>query len=43
MSRRYGGIHFQLGDLDGRALGQKVGAQSWSLAQAYINGTVLGL
>jgi hypothetical protein len=39
LSRRYGGIHFQQGDLDGRALGQRVAAQAWSKAQSYINGT----
>jgi PAP2 superfamily len=38
MSRRYGGIHFQQGDLDGRTLGQRVGTQAWSLAQAFMNG-----
>ena len=39
LSRRYGGIHFQQGDLDGRALGKKVAAQAWSKAQSYFNGT----
>ncbi len=39
LSRRYGGIHFQQGDLDGRALGQRVAAQAWGKAQRYINGT----
>jgi hypothetical protein len=39
MSRRYGGIHFELGDLTGRALGRVVGAQAWGKAQTYINGT----
>ncbi len=39
MSRRYGGIHFQQADEDGRALGQKVATQAWTKAQTYINGT----
>ena len=39
MSRRYGGIHFQDGDLNGRATGRLVGAQVWAKAQAYWNGT----
>lgn len=39
ISRRYGGIHFEDGDLTGRAIGRLVGAQVWDLAQAYINGT----
>jgi hypothetical protein len=39
LSRRYGGIHFQQGDLDGRQVGQQVATQAWSKAQSYINGT----
>ena len=39
MSRRYGGIHFQTGDMDGRALGKVVGYDDWNKAQAFINGT----
>jgi hypothetical protein len=39
MSRRYGGIHFQQGDLTGRALGRVVGAQALARAQTYIDGT----
>jgi hypothetical protein len=39
MSRRYGGIHFQDGDLNGRAIGRLVGAQVWAKAQSYWNGT----
>jgi len=35
MSRRYGGIHFELGDLIGRATGRVVGAQAWQRAQEY--------
>ena len=38
LSRRYGGIHFQDGDLLGRAMGRQVGALVWDKAQAYIRG-----
>ncbi len=38
-SRQYGGIHFNQGDHDGRALGKQVAGQVWTKAQAYINGT----
>jgi len=38
ISRRYGGIHFEQGDLDGRTAGRQVGAQAWDLSQAYFNG-----
>ena len=40
MSRRYGGIHFQKADEDGRALGQQVAAVAGMKAIAYINGTI---
>jgi PAP2 superfamily len=39
ISRLYGGIHFRLGDLEGRKLGRKVGAQAYNLSVAYANGT----
>jgi hypothetical protein len=39
MSRRYGGIHFQLGDLTGRSLGRVVGAQAWAKARTFVDGT----
>jgi hypothetical protein len=39
LSRQYGGIHFNQGDLAGRTLGAQVGAAAWAKAQAYINGT----
>jgi hypothetical protein len=42
MSRRWGGIHFQTGDMDGRALGKAVGYDDWNKAQAFINGTASG-
>ncbi|NJN13745.1 MAG: vanadium-dependent haloperoxidase, partial [Richelia sp. RM1_1_1] len=38
ISRLYGGIHFQDGDINGRVLGRKVGAAVWEKAQYYING-----
>lgn len=38
MSRRYGGIHFEQGDLDARASGRVVAEKAWSRAQSYING-----
>jgi hypothetical protein len=37
-SRRYGGIHFRVGDLVGRALGREVGARAWQVARWYVNG-----
>ena len=36
MSRRYGGIHFESGDLHGRSLGAAVGGDAWVKAQSYI-------
>jgi hypothetical protein len=36
LSRRYGGIHFELGDLQGRKLGHSAGALAWFKAQQYI-------
>jgi hypothetical protein len=38
MSRRYGGIHFKMGDLNGRKLGRAVGAQAYSKGSSYFNG-----
>ncbi len=38
LSRRYGGIHFEQGDLVGRALGKKVAALVWEKAFSYISG-----
>jgi len=35
MSRRYGGIHFETGDLQGRAIGRKVGGLAWTRATSY--------
>jgi hypothetical protein len=37
-SRRYGGIHFEQGDLDGRAAGRSVAQEAWSKAQSYFSG-----
>jgi hypothetical protein len=38
LSRRYGGIHFEDGDLEGRKLGRAVGALAWAKALDYIEG-----
>jgi hypothetical protein len=39
ISRRYGGIHFEQGDLDGRATGRAAAANAWTKALTYFNGT----
>jgi hypothetical protein len=39
MSRRYGGIHFETGDQQGRALGRLAGYNVWVAAQKYFAGT----
>ena len=39
MSRRYGGIHFAAGDLEGRALGRKVGERVWEKSVTFWDGT----
>ena len=36
ISRRYGGIHFELADLVGRATGRLVADQAWKKAQSFI-------
>ena len=38
LSRLYGGIHFEQGDLEGRALGRQVGKEVYEQAQFFING-----
>jgi len=38
MSRRYGGIHFEDDDVEGRSLGRRVCALSWNKAQGHISG-----
>lgn len=38
LSRRYGGIHFEQGDLDGRKLGRLVGGQVWLRAKLCFTG-----
>jgi hypothetical protein len=40
LSRRYGGIHFKTGDIQGRALGNMVGQNVYSKAQSYFRGTI---
>jgi hypothetical protein len=39
LSRRYGGIHFEDGDLAGRTLGTAIGNAAWDRAQRYFGGT----
>jgi hypothetical protein len=39
MSRRWGGIHFEQGDLAGRSLGRVIGAVVWTKAKTYFDGT----
>jgi len=39
LSRRYGGIHFEQGDLDAQATGQIAAREVWEKAQAYWDGT----
>lgn len=38
LSRRYGGIHFEQGDLDGRTGGRLIAQQAWTRAISYFNG-----
>jgi hypothetical protein len=38
ISRRYGGIHFEQGDLDGRATGRIVARLAWERAERYWDG-----
>jgi hypothetical protein len=38
ISRRYGGIHFEQGDLDARAAGRSAGAACWDAAQGLLAG-----
>jgi hypothetical protein len=37
ISRRYGGIHFELGDLVGRATGRLVAKQAWKKSLGYFH------
>jgi hypothetical protein len=39
LSRRYGGIHFKEGDLNGRTLGREAGADAYDLAGRFLDGT----
>ena len=39
ISRRYGGIHFEQGDLDARATGRLAARAAWVKAQSYFTGT----
>jgi hypothetical protein len=38
LSRRHGGIHFEDGDVAGRALGRTIGALVWEKARGYFDG-----
>jgi hypothetical protein len=38
LSRRYGGIHFEAGDLAGRAMGRQVASLTWSRVQGHLSG-----
>src|SRR5213595_3108342 len=38
LSRCYGGIHFEQGDLDARATGRLAARRAWAKAQTYFNG-----
>lgn len=40
LSRRYGGIHFERGDLDGRTVGRAAGERAYARAQQFISGTL---
>ncbi|MEI6234949.1 MAG: DUF6851 domain-containing protein [Planctomycetota bacterium] len=40
ISRRIGGIHFKDGDLQGRALGKRIGLLAFKKAQAYFTGKI---
>jgi hypothetical protein len=42
LSRRYGGVHYEAGDLDGRVMGRKVGAVVTAKALTYIVGLAHG-
>jgi hypothetical protein len=41
ISRRYGGIHFEEGDLAGRGLGRQIGALVWQKAKVYFDGMLV--
>jgi len=42
ISRRYGGIHFEQGDLDGRRAGHLVAQMAWDKAKSYFDGSFAG-
>lgn len=41
LSRRYGGIHFTDGDIQGRVMGRQIGAEVWKVAESYFNGSAM--
>ena len=42
MSRRYGGIHFQRGDVESRQIGRAIGSQTWHTARKYFRSSSEG-
>ena len=40
LSRRYGGIHFESGDIEGRRLGRQIGQIVWNKARQFFDGAV---
>jgi hypothetical protein len=42
VSRIYCGMHFEQGDVDGRAMGRRVAAQAYQKAQTFFGGTAAG-
>lgn len=40
LSRRYGGIHFESGDLASRAMGRAIGLQTWEKVRQLVGGAV---
>ncbi|WP_432411580.1 T9SS type A sorting domain-containing protein [Rasiella sp. SM2506] len=43
LSRIWGGIHPPVDDIPGRKLGEQIGLEAFSLAEAYFNGEILGV
>jgi hypothetical protein len=41
ISRLYGGIHFNDGNIEGQKMGRKIGLKVWQKAQSYFDGTAL--
>jgi hypothetical protein len=41
ISRLYGGIHFQDGNIEGQKMGRKIGVKVWQKAQSYFDGSAI--